>query len=196
MALLAENIPLSDEDVAVAVQSGHTEQFGVLVERYEQKMKRYARRFLFGYDDAEDLVQDVFIKAFVNIRSFNVKRRFSPWLYRIAHNEFITAIKRKKREPLPFFDPDVLFPHPVSRETADRDLLDRELKEMVEACLDRIDAKYREPIVLYFFEELSYEEIADVLGIPISTVGVRLKRGKEQLRKKYALLNEAIPVTF
>ncbi len=112
----------TDEEIAVLVQRGDTEPFGELVTRYEQKMLRYARKFLLGKEDAEDRVQNVFLKAYENIRSFDATRRFSPWLYRIAHNEFINAIKKKGKEPLPFFDPDILFPHPISSETADRDV--------------------------------------------------------------------------
>ena len=88
---------LTDEDLVLRVKSGGIEAFGFLVERYEDKMKRYARKFLFGYTDIEDTVQKVFIKAYVNIQSFDTSRKFSSWLYRIAHNEFINAIKKKTK---------------------------------------------------------------------------------------------------
>src|SRR3989344_7878676 len=172
----------SDEALAKRVQGGDAELFGLLVGRYEQKMLRYAKRFLFAAHDAEDLVQEVFLKAFTNIQSFDATRRFSPWLYRIAHNEFINAIKRKKNEPVPFFDPNTLFPHPVSPERADRELNERELKELLVQSLAKLSPRYREPLVLYYLEELSYQEIADVLHLPVSTVGVRISRGKQALR--------------
>jgi len=174
-----------DEDIAKKVQSGGIEFFGVLVKRYEAKMMRYARKFLFGYEDAEDLVQNVFIKAFVNIQSFDISLKFSSWLYRIAHNEFINALKKKKREPVSFFSIDTLLPSFVSEETADKDALKRETKELVDRYLNKLKPKYRELLVLYYFEELSYKEIADVLHIPISTVGIRLKRGREIIKKEY-----------
>ncbi|MDD5109735.1 MAG: sigma-70 family RNA polymerase sigma factor [Patescibacteria group bacterium] len=179
----------TDEDIAIQVQRGDGQAFGILVERYESKMLRYARRFLFGYEDAEDTVQEAFLKAYVNIRSFDPKRKFSPWLYRIAHNEFINTIKRKRREPIPFFDPDVLFPHPHSRDHADRDVIANDLKTTLHSSLQRLPPKYREPLVLYYFEELDYREIAEILRIPASTVGVRLKRGRSALRKIYDTLN-------
>src|SRR3989338_5469082 len=153
---------LADEELARGVQQGNLYLFGLLVERYEDKMMRYARRFLFGYHDAEDVVQEVFIKAYTNIRSFDSTRRFSHWLYRIAHNEFLNALRKKQHDPLPFFDPDTLLPHPVAPEQTDRSINDKELKEMLSASLDKLAAKYREPLVLYFFEDLSYQEIADV----------------------------------
>ncbi len=84
----------SDEAIVREVQQGGSNLFGLLVERYEKKMLRYARKFLLGGEDAEDLAQEVFLKAYTNIQSFDSRRRFSPWLYRIAHNEFVNAIKK------------------------------------------------------------------------------------------------------
>lgn len=175
----------SDEEIAHLVQQGNIRAFGVIVDRYEAKLRRYASKFLFGYEDAQDHVQDVFLKAYTHIQGFDTKRRFSPWIYRIAHNTFINAIKRNGKETVPFFNPDELFPHPVAKEETDSDALHQELKEALEQCLDKLDPKYREPLVLSFFEELSYKEIADVLRIPTSTVGVRIRRAKQQLRTHY-----------
>ena len=173
----------TDEEIAKSVQSGDVEAFGILVERYEQKMKRYARRFLLGSHDAEDIAQDVFLKCYTNIQSFDVKRRFSPWIYRIAHNELVNRIKKKGREPLPFFDADTIFPHPVAKEKSERGVEMSEARELVEKTLDKLTPYYREVLVLYYIEELSYEEISDIIQIPISTVGVRLKRAKESMKK-------------
>jgi RNA polymerase sigma-70 factor (ECF subfamily) len=178
----------SDEAIAAAVQRGDLDSFRELVERYEPKMTRYARRFLFGADDAKDLVQDVFIKAYVNIKSFDIDRRFSPWLYRIAHNEFVNALKKRTKErgnvSISFFDFDILFPHLNAREGADSPARQHETRVILERSLNDIPPKYKEPLVLYYFEELDYKEIADILRIPISTVGVRLQRGKAMLKKK------------
>ena len=177
----------TDEAIAARVQKGDIEAFQLLVERYDQKMSRYARRFLFDTDEAKDLVQDVFIKAYVNIQGFDVDRRFSPWLYRIAHNEFVNALKKKKKERgnISLFDFDVLFPHLglPTKETADRGVKQSELKGVLETSLDKIPQKYKESLVLYYFEDLDYKEIADVLHIPVSTVGIRLQRGKMMLKK-------------
>jgi len=175
----------TDEEIAVKVQKGESEQFGELVSRYEQKMMRYAHKFLFGYHDAEDVVQDVFLKAYVNIQGFDATRKFSSWLYRIAHNEFINAIKKRGREPLPFFDPDTVFPHPIAPDDPTKDVNDKQMAEILNKCLDKLDPKYRETLVLYYFEDLDYESIAEVLQIPKSTVGVRLSRGKVILKNIY-----------
>lgn len=173
---------LSDEELTRGVQQGEMHLFGLLVERYEDKMLRYARRFLFNQHDAEDAVQEVFLKAYINMRSFNSTRRFSPWLYRIAHNELLNSLRKKMHEPIPFFDPDTLLPHPVAREQTDQPINEKELKELISANLDKLPQKYREPLVLYYFQDLSYQEISDILQIPVSTVGVRISRAKLALR--------------
>lgn len=173
---------LADEEVVRLVQGGKVEPFGILVKRYEEKIKRYARKFLFGYEEIEDLVQNVFLKAYVNLQSFDASRRFSPWIYRLAHNEFINFIKKKKREPLSLFELDVFLPHFVSKDSADGKAEAEEIKKFLDSSLQKLKPKYREPLVLYYFEELSYQEIADILRVPISTVGIRLKRAKEQMK--------------
>jgi len=175
----------TDEKITRLVQSGNIELFGILVERYEKKMLRYGKKFLRSFEDIEDIVQEVFIKAYENIKSFDSKRKFSSWLYRIAHNEFINTIKKKSNNPLYLFDPDILFPHPVSKENSDKEINREELNKIINKYLDKLNLKYREPIILYYFEELSYKEIADILHIPIGTVAIRLKRGKEIMKKIY-----------
>lgn len=173
----------SDEDIALQVQKGDTESFRILVERYEAKMIRYGRKFFSNSEDIADLVQEAFIKTYVNIQDFNPKRKFSPWIYRIAHNEFINAIKKKKREPLSFFDTDTLFPHPAAREKTDQEINERELREMLDRHLKKLDLKYREPLILFYYEEMDYKQIAEILRIPTATVGIRLRRGRAALRK-------------
>lgn len=169
----------TDEEIAIQVQQGDSESFGLLMERYQQKITRYARKFLFkNEEDIEDIVQETFIKAYTNIRGFDSKRRFSPWMYRIAHNDFINAAKKRGREKISYLDLDVIFPQPISSESTDADLVRKEMRELLERCLGQLKSKYREPLVLYYFEEMSYKEISDILQIPISTVGVRLTRGK------------------
>jgi len=169
-----------DEEIAQLVQGGDVEVFGVLVDRYEKKIKHYGKKFLNKEMDIEDVVQEVFLKAYRNIQGFDVKRKFSSWLYRIAHNEFVNKLKKSKREPLHFFDFDIIFPHLLKPEKQEyKEQIDR---KVMEECLEKLSLKYREPIILYYFHNLSYKEIADVLEVPVSTVGIRLKRGKEKLK--------------
>lgn len=175
----------TDEAIAQRVQNGETEAFAQLVERYEPKMMRYIRRFLAHYEDTQDTVQDVFIKAYQNIQSFDASRRFSPWIYRIAHNTAINVIKKRAREAVPFFDADTLFPHPVAKQETNKLAEMNELKDALDSCLDKLKLTYREPIVLYFFEDMDYKSISDIMRIPVTTVGVRINRAKKQLKKLY-----------
>jgi RNA polymerase sigma-70 factor (ECF subfamily) len=179
------DISLSDEDAARAVQNGDAEVFSVLIARYETKLRRYARKFLVNKDDIDDTLQDIFIKAYEHIQSYDPHRPFSPWVYRIAHNELITLLRKRKREPFIALDPDTIFPHPTAKETADGDTMREELTKELETCLDTLDPKYRAPLVLYFYEDMDYKTIADVLRIPVSTVGVRINRAKKQLSDHY-----------
>lgn len=173
---------MTDEEVVRKVQGGDIESFGVLVERYEVKLKRYSRKFLMGKDDTEDLVQDVFLHTYENIQSMDTSRKFSPWIYRIAHNTFVNALRKRENSRRVYLDFDTILPSLRSEETTDGGSHRAEEKELIEKTLEKIGEKYREVLVLYYIEELSYEEIADVLGIPIATVGVRLRRGKEYAR--------------
>ncbi len=167
------------------VQKGGREAFGVLVLRYQPKLARYARKFLFHGDDVADLVQDVFIKAYTNIQGFDPSRRFSPWIYRIAHNIFVNALRdsAKDRANFSLFDADVLFPHPVADEKTDDHAKREEMRRMLDAPLGSLDPKYREPLVLYYFEDLDYKTISQILQVPVSTIATRIKRGKLMLGK-------------
>ena len=174
---------VTDEALALQVQGGDTQAFGEIVKRYEAKLLRYARKYFFSSEDAQDLVQDIFLKAYENIQSFDASRRFSPWVYRVAHNEFVNELKKKQtRKPFFSIDFDTMFPHLAAAETADSMTLARDTKEILEKYLDKLDVKYKEPMLLYYVEEMDYKEIAEILHIPVSTVGVRLNRARTQLQ--------------
>ena len=176
----------TDEELAELVQKGDGEIFGILMNRYEKKLLRYGRNFLSEPENIEDIVHDVFMKTYQNIQSFDPSQKFSSWIYRIAHNAFVNGLKRSIRSPLHLFDFDTLVSHPIYEDTAEEEKEAEETKKMIGACLGKLDPKYREVVVLHYFEELGYREIADVLQIPQGTVGVRLRRAKEALRKEYS----------
>lgn len=176
---------LTDEEIAAAVQAGDADSFGELIVRYEMKLRRYAWKFLNTKHEIDDLVQDVFVKAYTNIQSFDTSMRFSPWVYRIAHNAFVNELKRKERSGLAFFDADTILPFLPAQETADSDALFADMSAELETHIIQLPPKYREVIVLHYFESLSYQEISDVLQIPVTTVGVRINRAKGKLREQY-----------
>lgn len=174
---------LSDEKIVSMVTEGDKDLFGELIDRYEAKLTRYVKRFTQQEEDVSDVMQIVFIKAYTNLQSFDTSRSFNSWIYRIAHNESVTHLKKRGGEKVSFIDFDTFFPHPFAKEEADTLALSREDKDHLEKSLADISPKYREVLVLYYYDELSYQEIADVLRIPTATVGVRIKRGKDALHK-------------
>jgi len=174
---------LTDEQLANKVQQGQFEAFDQLMSRYQEKILRYVKRLTNNRPDSEDIVQETFLKAYQNINSFKIDMRWSPWLYRIAHNLSFNFLKRLSYSPLPFFDPDTLWPHPVAPEDPNKDILDKELKEHLDDCLKKLKPKYREVVIMRHQEDLSFKDIAEILKIPLGTVSIRLKRAGQELKK-------------
>jgi RNA polymerase sigma-70 factor, ECF subfamily len=170
----------SDEQLVARVVGGDKEAFGEIVERYEAKLLRYGRKFLSREEDIEDIVQDAFVSAYQNIQSFDLSQRLSPWLYRIAHNAFVNALRKRERAPL-LVDWDALVSHPIYDDPAEGERHQRDMRAMLDRGLEKLSPKYREVLALYYFEELPYKDIAEVLRVPPGTVGIRLKRAKEAL---------------
>lgn len=173
----------TDEALAALVQEKNDAAFGILMNRYQAKLLRYGKRFLSGDAPIEDVVQDVFIKTYQNIKSYDPVRPFSPWIYRIAHNEFVNALRQKSRLSFITIDLDTISAHHAYEIDPAGDEDRREAKVAVEQGLAALTPLYREVLVLYYIEELSYQEIADVLHVPIGTVGIRLHRARQQLKK-------------
>lgn len=172
----------TDEELAEIIQEGEVDAFATIVERYESKLVRYGRRFLFGEENIEDAVQEVFLKTYTNIKGFDTTRKFSSWIYKIAHNTFINLIKKHKKDYFLFFEADTIFSY-AGKEDILEDIKKEEEKKTIEKYINKMSLKYREPIILYYFEDKDYQEISDILEIPISTVGIRLKRGKGIVKK-------------
>jgi RNA polymerase sigma-70 factor (ECF subfamily) len=174
---------LKDEEVVVLVQNGNNEAFAEVMKRYEQKMRRYANRFFREKEEVTDLVQDVFIKVYTNIQSFDKTQRFSPWIYRIAHNEFVNKIAWKSIRNYVPIDTEDFIPQFAAEENTMREAVKSDEKKLMEEYLSELDDKYKTPIIMFYYEDLSYDEISEILLIPPNTVGVRIKRGKDQLKK-------------
>jgi RNA polymerase sigma-70 factor (ECF subfamily) len=176
---------LSDEDLVIECKKDQ-QHFAVLVERYVPKLTRYIRRrSMATSDDIDDLLQNIFIKVYRNINDYNTSLLFSSWIYRITHNEMIDWYRREKRRVTLSLDDEAR--DIVSKLFSDEDAIVRfahqEQKEYIIAALNKLDEKYKDILLLRFFEEKSYEEIADILKIPAGTVAVRINRAKKQLQK-------------
>lgn len=177
-----ELIGKSDEQLVRLTQQGVVPAFGFLIEKYQDKIIKYIRRMVQGPDAPNDIAQNVFLKAFENIQGFNLKLKFSPWIYRIAHNETVNYLKKKKS--LPLFDFDVFLPHySVGKEDIENEAEKKRQILKVGSSLNELNFKQKEVLLLYYFQDLSYQEIAEVLKIPIATVGVRIKRARDAVKE-------------
>ena len=170
---------LSDELLVAKVINGDTELYEQIVLRYQDKLKRYIKRLTNRSLEVDDILQEVFIKAYKNLRQFDPKLKFSSWLYRIAHNESVNLIKSSWIQKITSLEP-LFF---LDKEDKTEEELDRQqLQKQINSCLNRLEVKYKEPLVLYYFEDKSYEEISDILRVPAKTVGVLIYRGKLKLK--------------
>lgn len=174
---------LSDEEIVKLVICKDHNFYEFLVRRYQKKLHSYVGYYIPDYDKAADVVQEVFIKTYINLHGFNSHLKFSSWLYRIAHNEAINAIKKYHKE-VSLEDnenfEEAFFEHAKDIEST---FEKKEIKKMLKDCIHKLPLKYEEVIILYYFEEKSYEEISDVLRISVGAVGTRINRAKSMLKK-------------
>ncbi|MFI5260653.1 MAG: RNA polymerase sigma factor [Candidatus Paceibacteria bacterium] len=173
----------TDEELAALVQGNNEAAFGVLMNRYQPKLLRYGRRFLAEHAPIEDVVQEVFIRTYQNIQSFDTTKPFSPWIYRIAHNLFVNALRHNSRQPFITVDLDMFAAHTAYEIDPAADEEREHARALVDQSLDALAPIYREVIILYYLEHLSYQEIAEVLRVPTGTVGIRLRRAREAMKK-------------
>ncbi len=176
---------LSDEALVIEAKKDQ-QHFAVLVDRYVPKLTHYIRRRSAATaHDIDDLLQNIFIKVWRNINEYDTSLLFSSWIYRIAHNEMIDWYRREKRRSTLSLDDEAQ--NIVSKLFAEEDLVARfssqEQKTQIKEALGTLDDKYKEILLLRFFEDKSYEEIGDILRIPPGTVAVRINRAKKQLQK-------------
>ncbi len=179
-----ESLEKKRDEALVELTFKDPEIFGELIKRYSSKIYYYIYRLLNKHSlDAEDLTQDTFIKAYQNLASFNTKLKFSSWIYRIAHNEAVNYIKKNYRYPIHSIEQNEYLKNTLE---SDENILERIIKHeddsLVLDVLARLSVKYRAPIELYYFENKSYLEIADILHISINSVGPTIRRAKKKLK--------------
>lgn len=178
------NSKTDEELVALALKN--QDFFSCLVERYESKLMRYIRRISAAtQEDAEDLLQEIFVKVYRNLNDFDPDLKFSSWIYRIAHNQVISSWRKTKSRPqVVKFEADEDFLKFIA---SDVDLArDTERKftgEQVRKTINDLDEKYKEVLVLKFLEGKDYQEISDILEKPLGTVATLINRAKKQFRK-------------
>ena len=164
---------LSDEELVIQIRTKDKERYFELVKRYQDKLMRYATYLIHDEQKAMDTVQESFIKAYVNLNGFDAKKKFGSWIYRIVHNEAMNNAKKFVKE-IPLTQ-NMDF---KSDEDPEHDFGKKEIVENTQKCLDQMPVLYSEPLALYYLEDKSYEEISDILRIPMGTVATRINRAR------------------
>lgn len=172
------------------VIKGDQDAFGEIVELYKDKVFQISYRMLGNRHEAEDVAQEAFLRAYINIHSYNPNKKFSTWLYRIATNLSIDRIRKKK--PDYYLDAEIggtdgltMYAQLSSDAVSPEDEVETlEMQEWLQREIMALPPKYRAAIVLKYIEELSLKEISDVLDLPVGTVKTRIHRGREALRKQ------------
>jgi RNA polymerase sigma factor (sigma-70 family) len=180
------------EDSAVIAEAlaGDNRGFQKLMEKYHDAIFNFIYRMVRDREQVEDLTQEAFIKAFASLQSFNEEYAFSTWLYKIATNNSIDYIRKKKLQmfsidkPIESKDSDFTFELPDDSYEADRELISDQRAVMLNEAIDQLPEKYRLVIRLRHVEERSYEEIAKMLKLPIGTVKAHIFRARELLYKQ------------
>lgn len=172
---------MSDQQLVQTIRTTDTSLFSMLVDRYQQKLFYYALKYIQDQDKAEDILQESFIKMYTNLNQYNIKQPFSPWAYRITHNEVINYCR--KNRALVSLDQNQWLSEVVNQDDSLATKFDRNLSaKQISQALLKLKVKYREVILLYYFEKQDYDDIATVLQIPRSSVGTRLRRAKAKLK--------------
>jgi len=179
----------SDEDL-VKMALANSREFSHLVYRYESKLLSYIKRVSgLSLPDAEDVLQEAFIKIYYNLHSFDAGLKFSSWAYRITRNEVVNDFRRRKSRGLFHFSEftDNVMTELVSEDKIGDKIDSLKRNKIILEALNALDEKYREVLELKFFEEKDYREISDILKKPIGTVGTLINRAKKNLKKHISL---------
>ena len=171
---------ISDKTLISLIQRGNTNAFALLVSKYQLRVKSLGKSFFRNETDAEDFVQDVFLKVYTSLDSFRGDAQFSTWLMRIAYNTAINSVKRAK-EYLPLNDGFEIEDSSLNPE-------ERQLKKLtvqaVRETLKEIPEKFAVCLDLYFFYDFSYTDISEMLDLPINTVKSHIFRAKKLMKAK------------
>jgi RNA polymerase sigma-70 factor, ECF subfamily len=186
---MAEREQLDDRTLVARILGGDPDRFTELVTRYEKRVINYVYRITHRYEDAHDLAQDIFVKVYLALDRYDPKYQFSTWLFRIAQNSAIDALRKKSIAEVPLTRPSGDEEGGVvEREFADdgispyRALKNKQLSAAIDVAVEKLPADYRELIQLRHFAELSYEEIASMKKLPLGTVKNKLFRARNLLK--------------
>lgn len=176
---------LDDNDLVRIVLGENPEVYRILFKRYEKSLYIYIYHMVRNKEEVEDLLQNVFTKTFKSLARYDLERKFSSWIYRIAHNESVNYIKRSSKRRLVSWEDvttskDKLVISVEAENVADM-LMHKEFSKEVDEALKEVSGKYRQILTLRYFKEYSYQQIGDILDKPVNTVGTLINRAKKKL---------------
>ncbi len=180
----------SEQALVNLALGGDQKAYKALFEMHRQAIFHITVKIVRNPDEANDLVQETFIKAFGSLKTYDHNYRFSTWLYKIAANSSIDFLRKRKIDslsldkPIATADGDVQMEIPDNTYNPEQDLHNRERSGGIEDAIESLPEKYKEVIVLRHKEDRSYEEIASMLKVPVGTVKARIFRARELLKKK------------
>ena len=174
---------MTDEQIIGRVRGGETRMFGELVQRYQDPVFGMALRFLGSRGDAEDAAQEVFLRVYRGFDAFKGEAKFSTWLYRITYNLCADWLRRNRRADRRAAMIEEAGEVADGRVNLEEGILQSETRDKVRRALDGLDERYRSVIVLLYYQQMSYEQIAAVLELPMKTVETRLYRARKLLRE-------------
>ena len=187
----------TDEELVARSRSGDLESFNQLITRWERPIYALAYRVIGQEEDARDVVQETFLRAFRGIGAFKGQAKFSSWLYRIALNLCRDWIRRRRRSPIALVPEDMdledLAADTGPSESVEDLVARRELSSVVEAAMDKLPEEQRTAIILKEYHGMTFQEIADLQGCPLSTVKTRLYQGLSVLRRDLGTTHVAVP---
>jgi RNA polymerase sigma-70 factor, ECF subfamily len=174
---------VEDADLIASARHGDVEAYNLLISRWEKRVYNYLLRLVGNREDALDLSQDVFLKAYQNLRKLEEVERFAPWLFRIAHNEAYSMFRKRRPESETEVEPDGV---EAGITVAGHSVFPIELSLAVTSALDRLSGEQREAVVLKIYQGFKFEEMAEILGCPVSTVKSRLYTALDLLKSRLA----------
>lgn len=179
---------MSDEQLVEAFQAGHLAAYDELVSRWQSKIRGAVWRVLGSTEDAADITQEAFLRAFRGLKAFKREAKFSSWIYQIALNLCRDSLRRKKGKSYVSLDePEPQFPALVSKGPSPLELSEgSQLADRVRMAIQKLSEEQREVIILKEYEGLTFAEIAETLGLPTSTVKTRLYRGLVEMKQHLA----------
>ena len=180
---IADYIVAEDRRLVELVLEGDDTAFEYLFNRYRDAIHRLFVQRLGGVNDADDLLQETFIKVYINLHRYSTDYTFGQWVYTIARNTFIDFVRRRQDD----LSIDERFSSPPSTApTPEESVISLQQRTQIEHYLERLTPRYRTLIVMRFFDEYSYEEIAAKLTLPLGTAKTQIHRAREQMCKLIA----------